>query len=68
VKNHLHANGPANHAIGKGSALWKSIEIKYADELASASWLKKQRIKLRMQREFNHRRKESHEPSAATLW
>jgi len=53
---------------GKESALWKSIETEYADQLASASPFKKLQIKFQMQREFLRRGKEGHEPSPGTLW
>jgi len=51
--------------MGKESELWKSIEKKYAGELASASWFKKQCIKFEMEREFHRRRQEAHQPP---LW
>jgi hypothetical protein len=60
--------GPFKFRRGKETALWKSVEAKYADKLASASVFKKLQIKFQMQREFLRRRKEGHEPSPGTLW
>jgi len=60
--------GPIRFVTAKESGLWQSIEKKYAGQLASASWLKRQRIKVQMQREFFRRRKEGHKPSPGTLW
>jgi hypothetical protein len=60
--------GPFKFRRGRETALWKFIEAKYADQLASASPIKKLRIKFQMQREFLRRRKEGHEPSPKTLW
>jgi len=68
MKNGFQSGGLIEFTRGKESGLWKSIERKYADELSSASPLKKLRIKFQMQREFLRRRKEGHEPSAKTLW
>jgi hypothetical protein len=68
MKNGCQEQGSIEFDRGKESALWKSVQAKYADELAAASPLKKLRIKFQMQREFLRRRKEGHEPSAKTLW
>jgi hypothetical protein len=68
MKNGFHSLGSIEFVRGKESGLWKTIETKYAEDLASASPLKKLRIKLQMQREFLRRRKEGHKPSAGTLW
>jgi hypothetical protein len=68
MKNDFHSLGSIEFDRGKDSKVWKSIEMKYADKLAAASWLKKMKIKFQMQREFLRRRKEGHEPSAETLW
>jgi hypothetical protein len=68
MKIGFQSGGSIEFAHGKESGLWKDIEMKYAGELASASPLKKLRIKFQMRREFLRRRKEGHEPSAKTLW
>jgi hypothetical protein len=68
MKNGFQSHGPVEFARGKESRLWKAIETKYAEELATASLLKKLRIKFQMQREFLRRRKEGHKPSPGTLW
>jgi len=68
MKNDFHSLGSIEFDRGKDSKVWKSIETKYADKLAAASWLKKLKIKFQMQREFSRRRKEGHEPSPGTLW
>jgi hypothetical protein len=68
MKNGFQSHGSIEFARGKESGLWKSIETKYAAELAAASPLKKLRIKFRMHRELLRLRKEGHEPSAKTLW
>jgi hypothetical protein len=68
MKNGFHSHGSIEFACGKESGLWKSIETKYATELASAAPLKKLKIKFQIQREFLRRRKEGHRPSAGTLW
>jgi hypothetical protein len=68
MKPRFVASGPIRFVVGKESELWESIEKEYSDKLASASGLKKQRIKVQMQFEFNRRRKEGHQPSAGTLW
>jgi hypothetical protein len=68
MKTGFMSDGPVEFARGKEAMLWKSIEAKYADELASAPLLKRLRIKSRMHREFLRRRKEGHEPSPGTLW
>jgi hypothetical protein len=68
MKPRFVASGPIRFVIGKESELWQSLEKKYADQLASASWLKQQRIKIQMQREFHRRRKVGHVPSPGTLW
>jgi len=68
MKAAFHAGGPAGFRDGKKSALWKSIEQKYADRLASATWLGKQAIRIEMQRELLRQKKPGHQPSPATLW
>jgi len=68
MKNGFVKCGPVRFARGKESDLWKSIQEKHAEELATASLLKKLRIQFQMLREFLCRRKAGHEPSAKTLW
>jgi hypothetical protein len=68
MKNGFQSHGSIEFKSGKESGLWKAIETKYAAELASASWLRKQRLKIEMQLEFHRRRNEGHAPSPATLW
>jgi len=68
MKNGFTKGGPFNFSRAKESGLWKSIQTKFAEELASASPLRKLKIKFRMHREFLRRRKEGHKPSPGTLW
>lgn len=68
MKAGFTAHGPLNYMNAKESALWESIRKKYAGELASAPFLKKLKIKLRMQRELFFGGHEGHRPSAGTLW
>jgi hypothetical protein len=68
MKNDFHSGGSIEFDSAKDSTVWKSIEAKYADKLATASWFKKLKIKFQMQREFLRRRKEGHKPSPGTLW
>jgi hypothetical protein len=68
MKYGFQSHGHLEYLRGKDSNAWKSVEKKYASKLVSTSWLKKQRIKFQMQREFNRLMKEGHKPSAKTLW
>jgi hypothetical protein len=68
MKTGFVPSGPFKFRRSKASTVWKSIEREHADELASASPLKKLRIKIQMQREFLCRSKEGHRPSPGTLW
>jgi hypothetical protein len=68
MKTSFQAMGPLEFVHGKESALWKSIEAKYASQLASATPFQKVKIKSRRQCEFLRGRKEGHAPSPGTLW
>jgi len=68
MKNGFVECGPFNFARAKQSGLWQSIQTKYAEELGSASPLKKLRLKFQLHREYLRRRKEGHAPSPGTLW
>jgi len=68
MKTGFQALGPWEFSRSTEKVLWKSIEAKYAGQLASATPLQKLRIKARMRCEFLRRRKDGHNPSPATLW
>jgi len=68
MKTGLVETGPSRFRRGKETALWKSIEAKYADQLASARPLQRLKIKAQMRCEFLRRRNEGHSPSPGTLW
>jgi hypothetical protein len=68
MNNRLVNEGEIRLILGQESELWKTIEAKYAAELASASWLKGVSLKFQKQREFHRRKKELHKPSPGTLW
>jgi len=64
----LQAMGPWEFVRSSEKALWKSIEAKYADQLASATPFQKLKIKSRMHCESLRRTKTGHQPSPGTLW
>jgi len=68
MKHSFRSGGFLEYARGREASTWKTMQEKYANELASASFFKKLKLKWRMQMEFLRRRKEGHEPSAKTLW
>jgi hypothetical protein len=67
MKNDFQSTGAIAFGRGKDSNVWKSIEIDYAERLATASRFQKWKIKFQMRREFLRRRKDGHEPSTKTL-
>jgi hypothetical protein len=69
MKTGFQAMGPWEFARSNEKVLWKSIEAKYADQLARASASQKLEIHKRMVEESLRREKAMrHRPSSATLW
>lgn len=68
-KNEIVAEGGFRHWLGQRALKSKSIEEKYAGELAKAGPDEKKEIYERMAEETHrHNKMLNHKPSAGTLW
>jgi hypothetical protein len=73
MSHHFHARGAFAYERGVEAERRKVIKARYADALATASWLERQMIRLEIWMEcFDSERqrpeKQGHVPSPYTLW